>query len=825
MRKLRVISALLVCIMALTSFAACNKSAKSKSDSNTGEESIAVGVKETDAPEVTPKPQKLAAELGDFYALQTALSMDYNPYFGVDYDAGASYVPCFVYDGKIYKGARYGGRDYDYLYYDAVEIYDCETLAQLAYIPVGNDNTTMDIEFFAYNGKVYVYMYNDYDCTNVLYYITDDYVLEEDAQLGTAILDSSYGYIDYSKPYRFIYKTYEYQNGTLIVAGKEEYTEDGLTADLFFLDKDGSIHTVSLSNFCEQFDSIISGFTYGSDLFVIRSTYKYRVIDITNYTEVNTAIPYDVLTSHNIISGKNGHYYVNTLEGFYDIDPDNNEVNKLIDYNCVLGNTSVLYDSRFLFEKNGDYYFFSCLYPEGVNEYSDSYRIETKIFRVTPCENPYQDKIVLDLATDKSDPELFAAIKAYNDSGTDYFVNVHIYDGTIPDCKIIKNESSDRYEAFNDISYEKYAYNNAMKEKIKLAFLDENSDIDLVYGFGLNEAFNTDKLLMDLSPFIENDGSFTDANYYMNIIDAKKNDSGNLYVMPIAIEINALSCPSNVDNAFTKNVTADNGILVTDYEKVLKSSEYLFDPMACYASPFEALNELVSNESDKIVDLTNGTDVFDESLFSSFVEFSEYHSTADVETALYIYNDNNLAVDYTKNTSAFDMICFRTTEGDTDATDYETIAVNYYGIPSSDGRGIAADMLNCISIKNTTDEPDASFGVVKYLMENMKVNSYSGEGYMVNKANNMSIQGGKLDAIAATPVLIIDVDTDLAIKNMDILLSGIDRFRFRDDIITFAYVEPFLRYLQGDVSKDEMIQEAKEAVSEASNGIINSLKN
>ena len=811
--------------MALTSFVACNKSANSESNSNTGEESIAVGVKETDAPEVTPKPKKLGAELGNFYALQTALSMDYNPYFGVDYDAGAGYVPCFVYGGRIYKGARYGGRDYDYLYFDSIEIYDCETLTLLESIPMGSDYTTMDIKFFAYKGNVYVYMYNDYDYTNGIYCITENYTLEEDAELGAAILGDSYGLIDYAQPYRYISKIFEYQNGTVITVGNEEYTEESMVTDLVFLENTGSINTVSLTNFCDYYDSIVSGFTYGSSLFVVRTNYKYRVIDITNYSEVNTAIPYDVLTSHNIISGKNGHYYVNTLEGFYDIDPDNNEVYKLIDYNCVLGNTSVLYDSRFLFEKNGDYYFFSCLYPEGVNEYSDSYRIETKIFRVTPCENPYQDKIVLDLATDKSDPELFAAIKAYNDSGTDYFVNVHIYDGTIPDCKIIKNESSDRYEAFNDISYEKYAYNNAMKEKIKLAFLDENSDIDLVYGFGLNEAFNTDKLLMDLSPFIENDGSFTDANYYMNIIDAKKNDSGNLYVMPIAIEINALSCPSNVDNVFTSNVTADNGILVTDYEKVLKSSGYVFDPMASFASPFESLNELVSNESDKVVDLTNGTDVFDESLFSSFVEFSEYHSRSDVETALYIYEENNLSVDYTKNSSAFDMICFRSPEEDTEAVDYETIAINYYGIPSSDGRGIAADMLNCISIKNTTDEPDASFGVVKYLMENMKVNSYSGEGYMVNKANNMSIQGGKLDAIASTPFLMFDVDTDLAVKNMDILLSGIDRFRFRDDIITFAYVEPFLRYLQGDVSKDEMIQEAKEAVNEASNGILNSLKN
>lgn len=820
MRKLRVISALLVCVMALTSFVACNK--KSEVNSNTGEESIAVGVKETEAPEVTPKPKKLGAELGDFYALQTALSMDYNPYFYAAYDAGANYVPCFVYDGKIYKGARYGGRDYDYLYYDSIEIYDCDTLTLLADIPLGSDNSTMNIKFFAFDGRVYVFMYNDYDYTNVFYYITEDYSVEEDVELGTAIMDSSYGKTDYTYPYRSVSDIYEYQNGTVIVVSDEQYYDGNMT-DLLFLGNDGSINTVSFSNFCDFYDSIVSGFSYGSNLFVIRSSYKYRVVDITTFTEVNTAIPYDVLTSHNIMSGKNGHYYVNTLEGFYDIDPDNNEVNKLLDYNCVLGNTSVLYDSRFLFEKNGEYYFFSCLYPDGVNEYSDSYRVETKIFRVTPCENPYKDKIVLDLATDKSDPELIAAIKSYNDSGTDYFVSFHIYDGTIPDCKIIKNESADRYEAFNENSYEKYAYNNAMKEKIKLAFLDENSDIDLVYGFGLNEAFNTDKLLLDLSPYIENDGSFNDSNYYMNIIDAKKTDQGNLYVMPIAFEINALSCPSNVENAFTNSVTADNGILVTDYEKVLKTSDYLFDPMASYASPFESLNELVSNESESVVDLTNGTDVFDDSLFSKFVEFSEYHSTRDVESALYANNANLLTVDYTKNSSAFDMICFRTNEDDDDT--YETVPINYYGIPSSDGRGIAADMLNCISIKNTTDEPDASFEVVKYLMENMKVNSYSAEGYMVNKANNLSIQGAQLDAIGEAPYTFIIVDPDLALKSMDVLISGIDRFRFRDDIITFAYVEPFLRYMQGDVSKDEMIQEAKEAVNEASNGILNSLKN
>lgn len=808
--------------MALTSFAACNKS--SESNSNTGEESIAVGVKETEAPEVTPKPKKLGSELGDFYALQTALSMDYNPYFYGAYDAGANYVPCFVYDGKIYKGARYGGRDYDYLYYDSIEIYDCETLTLLADIPMGNENTTMEFRFFAFEGKVYVYMHDDYDNYNSLYYITEDYGIEEDAELGTEIMAESYGQIDYTQPYRSLSNVYEYQNGTVIVLSDEDFSGDTPLTELIFLDNDGSVNTVNINNFCDYYDNIISGFSYGNNLFVIRSSYKYRVIDITTFSEVNTAIPYDVLTSHNIMSGKNGDYYVNTLEGFYEIDPDNNEVNKLIDYNCVLGNTSVLYDSRFLFEKNGEYYFFSCLYPEGVNEFSDSFRIETKIFRVTPCENPYKDKIVLDLATDKSDPELITAIKSYNDSGTDYFVSFHIYDGTIPDCKIIKNESADRYEAFNQNSYEKYAYNNAMKEKIKLAFLDENSDIDLVYGFGLNEAFNTDKLLMDLSPYIENDGSFTDANYYMNIIDAKKTDSGNLYVMPIAFEINALSCPSNVENAFTSSVTPDNGILVTDYEKVLKNSDYLFDPMASFASPFESLNELVSNESEKIVDLTNGSDVFDESLFSNFVEFSEYHSTSDVESALYMINENLLTVDYTENSSAFDMICFRTSDVD-DSDNYLTIPVNYYGIPSSDGRGIAADMLNCISVKNTTDEPDASFGVVKYLMENMKVNTYSGEGYMVNKANNLSIQGAQLEAVSDTPYTFVVVDTELALKNMDALITGIDRFRFRDDIITFAYVEPFLRYMQGDVSKDEMIQEAKGAVNEASSGILNSLKN
>lgn len=820
MRKLRVISALLVCIMALTSFAACNKSAET--NSNTGEESIAVGVKETAEPEVTPKPKKLAAELGDFYALQTALSMDYNPFFSPGYDSGANYVPCFVYDGKIYKTARYGGRDYDYLYYDSIEIYDCQTLALLTSIPVGSDNTCMDIDFFSYNGKVYVYVYNDYEYTNAIYYITEDYVLEEDAELGTELLGSSYGKIDFSQPYRVLTNAYEYQNGTVIVVADEQF-DDNMVTDLFFLSNDGTINSISFANFCDFYDYIVSGFSYGSNLFVIRSSYKYRVVDITNFTEVNTAIPYDVLTSHNIMSGKKGHYYVNTLEGFYDIDPDNNEVNKLIDYNCVLGNTAVLYDSRFLFENNGDYYFFCCLYPEGVNEYTDSFKIETKIFRITPCENPYQDKIVLDLATDKSDPELITAIKSYNDSGTDYFVSFHIYDGTIPDCKIIKNESSDRYEAFNEVSYEKYAYNNAMKEKIKLAFLGENSDIDLVYGFGLNEAFNTDKLLMDLSPYIANDGSFTDANYYMNIINAKKNADGNLYVMPIAFEINALSCPSNVESSFTESITADNGILVTDYEKAIKGTDYVFDPMASYASPFESLNELVSNESEKIVDITNGEDVFDEALFKNFVEFSEYHSSPDVESALYAFNENLLAVDYTKNSSAFDMICFR--EVDEDTGDYETIAINYYGIPSSDGRGIAADMLNCISVKNTTDEPDASFGFVKYVMENMKVNSYSGDGYMVNKANNVSIQGAKLEDIADTPYFMISVDTELAMKSMDNLISSIDRFRFRDDIITFAYVEPFLRYLQGDISREEMVQEAKGAVYEASNGILSSLKN
>ena len=821
MRRIKAFSIVLACVITLGSFSAC---AKSSAGPETEVDDRNIGVVETSAAE-EEREQILCGSLGNFMALKSVFSQTVHPVFEGYFDTDADYIPCIENNGYIYLQNRVGGSQYDYNYYDSVEIIDEDTMSIIKEIPIGDPSYVTKIKFFVLGGKAYVIEFDSDNSVAAVFSFDEnfDLVFEEDlkelisGELSVPENTDSAG--------TYLTNIYSYQNGAVFSISQIDYWGEILFNELVFIEDSGDVHYVQIPNFKTSGDSLISGFSYGNDYYAVKSVYEYFVVDINSYTTANVQIPYDVLASHNITTGEDGNYLVNTLEGFYEVNPDTKEVYELIDYNTVLGNTTVLYDSHFLFEKDGEYWFSCTLFPEGYNRFTDKFDMDSRIFKVTPCENPYPDKVVVNLASSVSDIDMIRTLKDYNSSDGAYYVTYRLLDGSTPSYdSLIQNTDARYYYADDPESYIKYYYSLAMSEKAKLEILKKSNDIDIAYGFGLNSAFDNGGLMADLSGFVDADDTIDDDTFFMNLIEAKKDSSGSLYTMPLAVEINAFSAPdySSYGLSYKDYTNSEGGITFDDYNDLVYKNSISFDPVCFSSRPYETLPELISNEPDKFYDLSTGEPVFDKAEFLRLVEFVEAHSTEYLAVNGDYSVDDVIVFDYTNCKSILDLF-FMSYDPDTDQN--SPVFVNYYGLPSSDGRGLSADMTSCVSILNSSCEKDGAWDFIRFLMGNMAVNTYNGDGFMVNRSLNRKVQTSLLANFFSYYYYESNftADNDKVLDNMSSTLENVDRFRSRDDIMIYTYISFYVKYYQGSLTRDDLALNVEKALNETSSGIYDNL--
>ena len=816
MRKYKLFTMGLALTVALTSFCACSSNV---SEETSSEELIEVkGVEETEAEEIVPETHITTDSIGSFSRIDELWSTVGTPYSVVRNDASGYTSPCCFDDRYIYVLSAKEAETEDYFYNEYfVNVIDKNTFEEVTMIEIiGESVDFVECTLFSYNGTAYIYSFDYNDMTPRLMKIdADKFTLEADTVLLDQILGTAEESAeDESDDFSFsLRKVFNLNGGVIFLFDDDNFGELNGTYSIVYLKADGTVvrndQTSAQLFFTDSSDYYISTFMYGEKNLVLRSGQYCKVYDIDTMKETTLSVPYEVLMSYNISAGDNGTYYTNTLEGFFETNPDTDITDKLIDYSLVAGDTSILRDSRFLYADSTGYYFLCSTISS--DDYVYDNLISTRLLRISPCENPYSGKQVIDLASAVGDPELIRTIKAYNDSSEDYFIRFHICDGSIPTTyKQLHFDDGDFYTIGDDgASFEQYICNKAKSEKQKFKYLKSSPDIDILYGFGLNEGFNSGEICMDLAPYIPDD----DSKYYMNIINAKKNENGELYVVPLVFGFNSLGYYSKEDADVSSYFNSQGGISLGDYTDLVDKYSPNYDPMGVTASNCEIFEQIFDNEADKFIDMASDTQSFDKDVFMQLVDFADLHKETD--GAAEFYNEDlteDVVIDYLHNTSLLDNLVYVWNGEDSDME-----RVSYKAIPSTDGRGIAATMEQCISVKADTSDKEGSVDFVLYMLDNYSQAEALKDGYNVNRNTNAELQKqtiAHLDSMGCFedgP----EINVQDELNYVESTISNITRFEFRDAIVTYSYLPSLMEYYSGNTNEETFVLNIEKALANA----------
>ena len=815
MRKYKLLTMGLALTMVLSSFCAC--SSDTSDETSESDDLIEVeGVEETE--EKTEQKVELTTDsLGDFCQIEDVWDFNNSKYQIFSNDSSGLAVPCCFDDYYIYV-ASLEELDADFNGNYVMKVIDRYTFQTISTVEIGDFSTIEGVfSLFMFNGYPYLYAIDYMTSSPILYKITDPYTLEEDVELLDSIRGPYREFDDSTVEFearKILRKVFDYQDGVVLLFTDTTYENLDEDYSLVFLSNDGKVNRIDLEDteavepdYIEQRDYYISAFTYGEKYLVVKAGYKYKVFDVTTFEEVEVSIPYEVLMSYNISSGKGGNYYVNTLEGFFETNPDTGIMDQLIDYNLVVGDTSILNDSRFLYEDSSGYYFL-CTTREAQVQ---SQIVTTRLFRISPCVNPYGGKVVLDLASAESDADLVRAVKSYNDHSDKYFIRYHICDGSVPTTsKQLHFDGGDYYTLENgNAGYEKYTYSKAKSEQQKMKYINSLDDIDILYGFGCNEAFDSENYCLDLSSIVPDD----DSKYYMNIINANKKSDGSLYSVPLVFDFSSLTYFSyegnyEVDDLFN----ADGGITFESYEEMIDKYAGNYDPIGSVALPYELFRVLFENEADRFVNLESSEQNFDADAFKKLVSFTKDHADSNRYAMYDAMPFGDLIIDYVHNCSIEDEYIY--TSYDDDET-IVALMIKHKAIPSIDGRGYAADIRKCVSVSSKTDDFDGASEFVLYLLDSYQQSGYTFTGYSVSRERNDELQKHIISIEQSGDCFDGDdfkVNVEEALASMDSVIGKIDRITFKDDIVTYSYMSQLLKYYEGNINEDTLVSNVEQAL-------------
>lgn len=296
----------------------------------------------------------------------------------------------------------------------------------------------------------------------------------------------------------------------------------------------------------------------------------------------------------------------------------------------------------------------------------------------------YPDATILTMAVWAPDAALQMIIDEYNESHTDFQIQLKIY-------------------------YEPQASDADVYKAI------DRMTVDLMTGgapdlFSLNSmdvmALKNADLLMDLYPLMEQDASFSLDDFYTNVW-TQYEMNGCLYELVPCFEISGIIAP-------TALVGEQVGWTYDAWLELCQKETNLLD-----VSQTGLLDYMIQYSAGEFVDIDNGTCTFDSEQFLKWLKVIKSAPEKKDNTGNSIYKTASFVNGVFEYASSLSQM----------GTD-----ITYCGFPSTDAQGPATVAFNSYGISATTEYPDACWEFLKYFLEDSVYERLEGEGFSAKRA-------------------------------------------------------------------------------------------
>ncbi|MBP5187346.1 MAG: extracellular solute-binding protein [Clostridiales bacterium] len=315
-------------------------------------------------------------------------------------------------------------------------------------------------------------------------------------------------------------------------------------------------------------------------------------------------------------------------------------------------------------------------------------------------KNPHAGKELLKLALcSNSDPYLLDIIKEYNaDPQNHAYIETNtLYDG--------------------DISY--------MLDDERVKIVGHAADIvaedlragegpDMIWGFSEISDLDTERLLLDLKPYLTADTSINEEDYFYNIFSAFERD-GKLFTMPLTYSLRSMAINSTISGAKEK----------WTFDDLKKMEREVYPPNRIFAeySCSEILSLYMSASNPDFIDNEKCEVHFNSDNFKALLETVKKYSVPDLEmnggftmssdgyllAPEDLFMQDQMVSIYARYASLEEYCIFRGMNNGDKAI--------FTGYPSFEGKSMTALGVASVSITACASDPDLAFEFIRYCLK------------------------------------------------------------------------------------------------------------
>ncbi len=487
----------------------------------------------------------------------------------------------------------------------------------------------------------------------------------------------------------------------------------------------------------------------------------------------------------------NGHLVTITDGGVYNIDVDKGTCTMALSFNCSVCNRYLVNNSELKYADEDKLIFSYSSKFVGDNQ------IPAMLCTFTRSdEYPAAGKNILTVAsTEDIDYSIAEAIMRFNLESSTSFM---LFDNRYKTNTKIDYSNTDNTDVAALGSLNSYV---AVSDRLtKDIIAGEGPDILITNG--ANEQFSSSNYFMDLADYVKNESGVSESDYFMNAIEASKSN-GALYQLPIGFYVDCIIAPSDT-------VGGKNGMTFEEYVSMVKTVCNGADPVYDHQLSFsrtEVATKLFANTSEKYI--KNGKIDVNCSDFKAILDYCKdlpskgYFEGKDIDQEWedLMNAKENMRVQPMVIYSFYDYEAFAGKFGDTVLCGY----------PSVDGRTAAIGSNIAVSISSHTEDPDSckkflnillSEDIQKTLFMNIPINKKCAKDIAVSEINetNKNIERNKNNKYAKKEKT---VDTSLADKYID-QLSKATTSSFVYNSISLIIYEEVPAYFEGQKSFEDV---------------------
>ena len=534
---------------------------------------------------------------------------------------------------------------------------------------------------------------------------------------------------------------------------------------------------------------------------------KATLADDKDYSWLNLDMCYSPFT------GSDGYVYFTSPVGISKIDFEKKKMELVFDYSWCGVNRSILTYLE-IAEMTEDKFILSGEQYKNSSYASDD---DSEFFIIEftkAATNPHAGKTILELYSPYgyTQDKIADAILKFNDTNSEYFIEVSDRYYTSDDTDYSNVESQDDYEDINLKSDAK------LSNQLSMDILNGEGP-DILMNVSSYGQLNSDNYLKDLTPYI---GTLSSDKYFTNVIDAAKAD-GKLYNLPICFTVRGIHTDAKYAGASGVGFTTD------EYEEFLQKTLNGKDVIPSGQAYYFA--ELFNAMSDKFI--VNGKVDFSSPEFEKLAEFvkdnvrekaqswNEYDDAvtdASYGVGLAVKGDRGLEYEGPAIYSdCYGMSTYLT----------ETVQLQggtaILGLPSADGRGPILEPYISVAISAQANNADACGEFVKLLLsDDLQLDFAMRDNFVISReafreAGKAAVEYYNGDGLEryfgyddAQKNHYKFSDTD--IDNMENIILSCSKMNSKDSAINIILIEEMPAYFSGQKDLKSVVAIAQDRV-------------